>query len=148
MMEHAARAQKWMLRSAPILALAGVFGGAGGAAAALALWLGFGLLLTVRDKQIKQYPKQRRMKLHRLFLGYSFCVFCLFGLDAAGRWLLSIRLSPVPRFLFSLGCAGLSLPLGAWAMQWHVRKRFSFALAFIFCILSAALYFSNPIQPK
>ena len=148
MMENAVRARKWMLWSAPLLALAGLFGRAGGAAAALALWLGLGLLLSGRKKQVKQYPKQRRIKIHRLFLGYSFCAFCLFGLHAAGSWLLGVRLSPAPRILFSLGCVGFSLPLGAWAMQWHLRKRVSITLALVLCFFSAIFYFSNPIHPR
>lgn len=146
MMENAARAQKWMLWAAPVMALAGLPGRAGGAAAGLALWMGLGLLLSAGKGRIRLYPKQRRVKLHRLLLGYSFCVSCLAGVDTTGRWLLGGSLSPLPDALLLLGGIGFSLPLGAWAARWPVPRRFSLPASFLFLVLSA--YFSNPIQPS
>ena len=132
MMENAARAQKWMLWAAPLMALSGLPWRAGGAAAGLTLWMGFGLLLSIREKRILLYPKQRRAKIHRLLLGYSFCVFCLAGSQATGGWLFGGNLSFISEFLFLLGCIGFSLPLGAWAMQWPLRRRGALVLSMIF----------------
>ena len=132
MMENAARARKWMLWAAPMMALAGLFFGVGGAAAGLALWMGLGLLLSDGEGQIRMYPKQRRMKLHRLILGYAFCVCCLAGLTAARRLLFGATYSGAASFLLLLGGIGFSLPLGAWAMRWRIRKRFSRLLTFLF----------------
>ena len=146
MTENAARAGKWMLWSAPVMALAGLPGRAGGAAAGLTLWMGFGLLLSIREKRILLYPKQRRAKIHRLLLGYSFCVFCLAGVDTTGRWLLGGSMSPLPDALLLLGGIGFSLPLGAWAAQRPVPRRFSLPVSFLLLVLS--VYFSNPIQPS
>ena len=135
MMEHAARARKWMLWAAPVMALAGLFRRAGGAAAGLALWIGLGLLLSIREKRILLYPKQRRMKIHRLFLGYSFCVFCLAGFGAADQWLLGRSPSGLWAFLFLLGNVGFSLPLGVWAMQWPVSRKHAYGLCCLFFAL-------------
>lgn len=141
MMEHAARARKWMLWAAPLMALAGLPLRAGGAAAALALWLGLGLLLSSREGQIRLYPKQRRMTLRRLFLGYSFCVFCLAGFYAAGRLLLAPGLSPASDYLLLLGGVGFSLPLGAWAARWRIPGRGAVLLGCLLCALCAELLF-------
>lgn len=149
MMENAARAQRWLLRSAPVSALAGAFWGAGGAAAGLALWLGLGLLLNGGRARIRLYPKQRRMAIHRLFLGYAFCVFNLSGMDAAGNWLFMGSLSPAVHTLLLLGGVGFSLPLGAWALRWRIRRRAAVLLGWLLFVLSLMiLYFSNPIQPN
>ena len=132
MMENAARAGRWMLWAAPGMALAGLFFGVGGAAAGLALWMGLGLLLSDGKARIRMYPKQRRMKIHRLFLGYSFCVCCLTGLNAAGRWFLGAGCSGAADFLLLLGSIGFSLPMGAWTMGWRIRKSLSRLLTFLF----------------
>ena len=141
MMEYAARAQRWMLWSAPAMALSGLFWRAGGAAAAFSLWMGLGLLLSGKEKRIQQYPKQRRMKRCRLFLGYSVCVFCLTGLEAAVHWLLKTSLSPASVFLFTLGSIGFSVPLGARAIVWPLRKRITLTLSLFCCLLTALLLF-------
>ncbi|MBR5110970.1 MAG: hypothetical protein IK099_12355 [Clostridia bacterium] len=143
MMENAARAQKWMLWSAPAMALAGFITRAGGAAAAFSLWMGLGLLLAGKEKRAQQYPKQRRMKLHRLILGYSFCVFCLAGWNAAGLRLLKGGLTPAADYLFTLGNIGFSLTLGARAIAWRLRKRISLALALFFFLLSVLLFYTH-----
>ncbi len=139
MTENAARSGKWMLWSAPVMALAGLPGRAGGAAAGLALWMGLGLLLSAGKGRIRLYPKQRRVKLHRLLLGYSFCVFCLAGVEAAGRRLLGGSLAPLPDSLLLLGGIGFSLPLGAWAVQRPVPRRFSLPVSLLFLVLSVYL---------
>ncbi len=148
MMENAARARRWMLWAAPMMALAGLFFGVGGAAAGLALWMGLGLLPDGKGR-IRLYPKQRRMKLRRLVLGYAFCVFCFSVFETTGQWLIGQRVTASSAALLTLGGVGFSLPLGAWATQWRMRRRLSalisFALQFFFLIL---LYFSNPIQPS
>ena len=123
MMENPARARKWMLLAAPAMALSGALFGAVGAAAGLALWLGLGLLLDGGNGRIKLYPKQRRMKIYRLFLGYSFCVFCLTGFCATGKLLLDQGLSSLSDFLLLLGSIFLSLPLGTSAAKWPLRRR-------------------------
>ena len=130
MMENAARARRWMLWAAPGMALSGLFFGTGGAAAGLGLWMGLGLLPDGKG-HIQLYPKQRRMKLHRLILGYAFCVCCLAGLTAARRLLFGATYSGAASFLLLLGGIGFSLPLGAWAMRWRIRKRFSRLLTFL-----------------
>ncbi len=131
MMEQAARAQRWMLWAAPGMALAGLFFGAGGAAAGLALWMGLGLLLSDRKGRIRLYPKQRRVKIRQLFLGYSFCVFCLYAFEAGGKRMFGGSQSPLSAFLLTLGSIGISLPLGAWAMRWRFRKRMAWLLTVI-----------------
>ena len=143
MTDHAAHARKWMLWSAPAMALAGFPMRAGGAALGLGLWIGLGLLLSGRKGQIRLYPKQRRLRMHRLALGYSFCVFCLAGFDAAGRWLLDGSLSFLTVFPLLLGDIAFSLTLGVWAMQWPLRKRAALLLSFLFLGASVFLFFSS-----
>lgn len=140
MMEDAARARKWMLWAAPAMALSGLSRRAGGAAAALGLWMALGLLLSGGQNRIKLYPKQRRMRVHRLLLGYAFCVFCLAAFEAGGRLLSANSLSPSSRFLLSAGGIGFSLPLGAMLLKRPVKKRISLALSLLFFACSAFLF--------
>ena len=81
------------------------------------------------------------MPLHRLFLGYSFCVFCLAGFYAAGRLLLAPGLSPASDYLLLLGSVGFSLPLGAWAARWRIPGRGAVLLGCLLCALCAELLF-------
>lgn len=142
MMENAARARKWMLWAAPMMALAGLFFGVGGAAAGLALWMGLGLLLSDGEGQIRMYPKQRRMKLHRLILGYSFCVFCFSAFESTSQWLIGRTLTASSAALLTLGSVGFSLPMGAWAMGWRIRKSLSRLLPFLFLSFALILIYS------
>ena len=142
MMENAARARKWMLWAAPMMALAGLFFGVGGAAAGLALWMGLGLLLSDGEGQIRMYPKQRRMKLHRLILGYSFCVFCFSAFESTSQWLIGRTLTASSAALLTLGSVGFSLPMGAWAMGWRIRKSLSRLLTFLFLSFALILIYS------
>lgn len=135
MMESSARTRRHLLWAAPGMALSGLFFGAGGAAAGLVMWIAGSLLLSGRKGQTQLYPKQRRMKPHRLLLGYSFCVCCLAFLNTAGNRILGGSMSVISGFLLLLGSIGFSLALGVWAMQWPLHGRTELFLSMIFLML-------------
>ena len=136
MMASAARARKWLLWSAPLAVLAGTLLGAGGAAAGVILW-GLISFLSPRPASLL-YPNQRRMRVHRLFLGYAFCVFYFAAADAlAVRWTGALMTASLgPRFLFWLGAAGTGLPLSGKAFFLRLPPWLCWAAGVAFSLVS------------
>lgn len=135
MSRRAARARRWMLWAAPMMALFGLRWRAGGAALGLALWLGLGLLLP--SSSVYPYPRKRGPAYHRLFLGFSACVFLLGIIDAA-----ALRFFPdylqnnfLHALLFWMGGIGFALPLGQKAGRLSISRKPAWTLAALFFAL-------------
>lgn len=69
MIAEAARMRRWMVRGAPVIALAAPGGHAGGGMAAMLFWLLLGALLLPASAY--PYPRRRALRPARLF--FAFC---------------------------------------------------------------------------
>lgn len=141
MMENAARARKWLLWSAPVTALAGILGRAGGAGAGLMLWLFVGGALSRKKRAAILYPKQRRPARSRVFLAWGLCAFLMTGGAALGKSLLpGGGFAPVSvRCLFWLGASCGSAALGSRLISARLSRRFA-GVGGLFCWAAAALF--------
>ena len=143
MIRNAAGPRRWMLWAAPLMALVGLRWGTGGAAAGLAIWM------LLRPKPLfVSYPYSRKRKpaYHRLFLGFSACVFLLKAQDHAIRFLLPFQqLSAEPsKLLFLAGSIGFSLSLGQKAYGLPLKRRPAYMIAGFLLFLAFFLFLTVP----
>ena len=124
MMGEAARMRRWILLAAPAMLASAPGLHAGGAAAALFLWMALGLPL--RGKNPYPYPRKRRMGPHRLLLAYGWGVFSLCGVNEAARRIAAAFQPPAPlsdlallagAVFFGVICCERALRL-RWPRKW------------------------------
>ncbi|MBQ6959716.1 MAG: hypothetical protein IJP78_01925 [Clostridia bacterium] len=137
----AARMRLRLLSAAPVMVLVGLCWHAGGAAAALLLWLGMASLLPCRERY--PYPRKRKLRAHTLFFCFSLTAFLIGG----AAW--AVRRFFAPGFLWNLlfymGAAGFSLPMGKRALSLPLPRWLAWGLGGLLCALFlASLIFQTP----
>ena len=137
----AARMQRRLLSAAPVMVLVGLCWHAGGAAAALLLWLGMAALLPCGGRY--PYPRKRKIRPHRLFFCFSLAAFFMVG----AAW--AVRRFAASGFLFDLlfytGAVGFALPRGKRALSLPLPPWLSWGLGSILCALFfVLLIFQTP----
>lgn len=137
----AARMRLRLLSAAPVMVLGGLVWHAGGAAAALLLWLGIGALLPCRERY--PYPRKRKIHLHRLFFCFSLTAFVIGG----AAWVL--RRFFLSGFLFDLlfyvGAVGFALLIGKRALSLPLPHQIAWGLGTLLCVLFfISLIFQTP----
>ena len=137
----AARMRKRLLAAAPAAVLGGLRWHAGGAAAALLMWLVIGALLPSRDRY--PYPRKRNIRLHRLFFCFAVTAF-LFG---SAVWIIRRFLwngsSALSGLLTGTGAVGFSLPIGKRALSLPLSPKASWGLGALLCALFLCLLISQ-----
>ena len=137
----AARMRLRLLSAAPVMVLVGLCWHAGGAAAALLLWLGIGALLPDREKY--PYPRKRKIRPHRLFFCFSLTAFIMVGAAWAVRRLFSSGF--FFDLLFYMGAVGIALPIGKRALSLPLPRRVAWGLGALLCALFlVSLIFQTP----
>lgn len=135
MTSSAARMRLRLLSAAPAMVLGGLRWHAGGAAAALLLWLGISALLPCREKY--PYPRKRRMRPHRLFFCFSLTAFFTGG----AAW--AVRRLAAPGFLidllFYVGAAGFALAMGKRALSLPLPRPIAWGLGAVLCAFFVVL---------
>lgn len=130
----AARVRARLLSAAPAMVLVGLRWHAGGAAAALLLWLGMSCLTPCRERY--PYPRKRKIRLHQLFFCFALIAFLTGGAEKAIRLFLAAE---TPAVLFDLliftGAAGFALPIGKRALSLPLSPRLSWGLGALLCAL-------------
>ena len=137
----AARMRLRLLSAAPVMVLAGLCWHAGGAAAALLLWLEIGALLPCRGRY--PYPRKRKISLHRLFFCFSLTAFVIGG----AAWVLRRFFSSgfISDLLFYMGAVGVALPIGKRALSLPLPRFLSWGLGALLCALFVvSLIFQTP----
>lgn len=133
MNRSAARMGFWLLTAAPAMVLGSLRFHAGGAAAALLLWMGLGAALPGKRPQYP-YPRKRRVGLHRLFFCCGAVLFCIGGAEAAFRFFgLPVWDGSLSPPLFSIGCVCLSLPVGRAAFRLRLPSWLCWGLGGALC---------------
>ena len=137
----AARMRLRLLSAAPVMVLGGLRWHAGGAAAALLLWLGISALLPCRGRY--PYPRKRKIRLHRLFFCFSLTAFVISGAAwVLCRFFLSGFLFDL---LFYVGAVGFALPMGKRALSLPRPRWLSWGLGTLRCALFLVfLIFQTP----
>ena len=137
----AARMRLRLLSAAPVMVLVGLRWHAGGAAAALLLWLGIGALLPCRERY--PYPRKRKIRLHRLFFCFSVTALVIGGAACVlRRFFLSGFLFDL---LFYTGAVGFALPIGKRALSLPLPRWFAWGLGALLCALFLVfLIFQTP----
>ena len=130
----AARMRLRLLSAAPVMVLGGLVWHAGGAAAALLLWLGIGALLPCRE--LYPYPRKRRIRLHTLFFCFSLTAFFMGG--AAWIFRLFQASGFLSDLLFYMGAVGFSLPIGKRAFSLPLPHQIAWGLGTLLCALFLA----------
>ncbi len=131
MMRSAARMRAWLLAAAPVMVLSALRWHAGGAAAALLLWLGTGALLPCRYRY--PYPRKRNMPLSRLFFGFAVTAFFTAAAAAAVDSAAAYGDSFVTSLLKYAGAVGFSLPVGKRALSLPLPPRLSWGAGALLC---------------
>jgi len=127
---HAARMRRWLLLSAPAVLACGLRWHAGGAAAALGLWLLIGARI---PRPIPPpYCRSRKTGAHRLFFSFSvgaalLCVLFPFG-----------SVFPSGSALWLAGAVGFSLFCAHGALFSSLPPRAAWPLGAGLCLLAAA----------
>lgn len=137
----AARMRLRLLSAAPAMVLGGLKWHAGGAAAALLLWLGMAALLPCGGRY--PYPRKRKLRLHRLFFCFSLTAFFMVGV----AWVLRCFFASgfFPDLLFYLGAVGFALPIGKRALSLPLPPRFAWVVGMLLCTLFLAfVIFQTP----
>lgn len=134
----AARVRKWMMAGLPFAALAGVLWRAGGAAA-VALWMGLGVLLLKRHA--RQYPKQRRLGLSRLFFACASGCAAMAALSFFARRAFAPSGGLADQALLSFGCACFSLTACEKALSRPLPRKLAWALGSALCAFFFAFLF-------
>ena len=134
MIRSAARMRLRMLAAAPFMVLGGLRWHAGGAAAALLLWLIFGAVLPSEGKY--PYPRKRKTQLDKLF----FCCALTAFLTGGAVWVIRrFSVSGGASLLFDLllytGAAGFALPIGKKALSLPLSPRLAWGLGALLCAL-------------
>ena len=130
----AARMRLRLLSAAPVMVLVGLCWHAGGAAAALLLWLGIGALLPCRGRY--PYPRKRTIRQHRLFFCFSLTAFVIGGAAwVLRRFFASGFLSDL---LFYMGAVGFALPIGKRALSLPLPRLTAWGLGTLLCALFLA----------
>ena len=137
----AARMRLRLLSAAPVMVLVGLRWHAGGAVAALLLWLGIAALLPDRGRY--PYTRKRKLHLHRLFFCFSATAFVMVG----AAW--TVRRFAAPGLLFDLlfytGAVGFALPIGKRALSLPLPRWLSWGLGALLCALFlVSLIFQTP----
>ena len=128
----AARVRARLLTAAPAMVLGSLCWHAGGAAAALLLWLGMSFLQPCRERY--PYPRKRGIHLHRLFFCFALTAFLTGGAGWMIRWVLSSSVSS--RFfelLIDTGAVGFALPIGKKALSLPLSPKLSWGLGALLC---------------
>ena len=138
----AARMRKRLLAAAPAAVLGSLRWHAGGAAAALLIWLVLSALVPCRDRY--PYPRKRIIRLHRLFFCFALTAF-LFGFSAwiIRRFLWDGSPSVLSDLLIGAGDAGFSLPMGKRALSLPLSPKVSWGLGALLCALFLILLISQ-----
>ncbi len=134
MIRSAARLRARLLTAAPFMVLGGLRWHAGGAAAALFLWLGISALLPCRERY--PYPRKRRIRLDKLF----FCCALTSFLTGGAVWGLRRFSAPggaslLIDLLLYTGAVGFALPIGKRALSLPLSLGFAWGLGALLCVL-------------
>lgn len=140
MTAEAARMRRWMIRGAPVIALAAPGGHAGGGMAAMLLWLLLGALLLPAPRY--PYPRRRTLQPARLF--FAFCGGALaLALLYAGAGLGFRCFFPETALSRSVLLLGAILPavcLCGWLLTLRLSARRAWAAGSGMLLVLALLY--------
>ena len=129
----AQRYRKWMMAAGPGMALAGRRFGSLAAAAFLLLWMLLGAALP--GVSHLPYAPRRRLRPHRLFLGYAAGTAMLCALVEAGKRLWPGDGSSVP---LTIGAVCFSLIFGQRMVRLAWPRALSWGLGGVLCAASLA----------
>lgn len=127
----AARMRLRLLSAAPAMALGGLKWHAGGAAAALLVWMGMAALLPCRESY--PYPRKRRVRPHVLFFCFSLTAFLMGGAAWAFRRFFTPGL--LSELLFHIGTACFALCIGKRALSLPLPRPIAWGLGALLCTL-------------
>ncbi len=137
MMCSAARMRRRLLFAAPAMVLCGVRWYAGGAAAALLLWLGISALLPCRERY--PYPRKRKALPHKLFLCFALAAFLTAGAAGTVRRYLNGVSVPFFDLLIYAGAVGFALPIAKRTLSLPLSPSLCRGLGAILCALYYAV---------
>ena len=134
MMCSAARMRTRLLSAAPAMVLCGLRWHAGGAAAALLVWLSAAALLPCREKY--PYPRKRMLRPHKLFFCFALAAF-LTGTAAGAvrRFFLDGASAPFLDLLSYMGSVGFALPIAKRTLSLPLSPKLSWGLGALLCAL-------------
>ena len=117
--------RQWMLRSAPMAALAGAFWGGGAAAAAVLGWMGAGTAARLLFPEPRLYPGQRRGRADRSWFSAALSALLILCAEKAARRLLGAGLFSQRdvQGLVMAGAVCFSVTAGAAALSWPLTKK-------------------------
>ena len=135
----AARLRARLLTAAPFMVLGGLRWHAGGAAAALFLWLVISALLPRRERY--PYPRKRKTRLDKLF----FCCALTAFLTGGAVWVIRLfsasgDASLLSDLLLYTGAVGFALPIGKRALSLPLPHKLSWGLGTLLCALFMILF--------
>ncbi len=137
----AARMRLRLLSAALAMVLGGLKWHAGGAAAALLLWLAISILLPCPGRY--PYPRKRKLRAHTLFFCFSLTAFFMVG----AAWAVRRLAAPgnLSDMLFYVGAVGFALPIGKRALSLPLPRMLAWGLGAVLCALFLVfLIFQTP----
>ncbi len=137
MTHPARRIRRWMMGAGPGMILCGWRLGVWGAAAFLLLWMAVGA--ATPGMTALHYAPRRRIRLHRLFLGFAVDFSLLCGFSAAGNRLLPP--SSLSAVLLLTGAVSFSLILGQQTIRLSLPERASWWIGCALCAASSSVLF-------
>ena len=141
----AARMRLRLLSAAPVMVLAGLCWHAGGAAAALLLWLAISALFPCREEY--PYPRKRKTRLDKLFFCFALTAF----LTGGAVWVIRRFSAPgdaslIFDLLLYTGVVGFVLPMGKRALSLPLPRKVAWGLGALLCALFMILIISQTPQ--
>ncbi len=136
MSPDAARMKRWILWGAPVMLLAALRLGAGGAAAAWTAHMILGLLLPARPYP---YIRKNRVRPHRLFWACSVELFVFSALFAAARHALAARSWTSGGFFVLAGAVFFSLPVCAYAFGRFPPRKIAWSAGSVLLLCAAGV---------
>ena len=123
----AARMRSRLLAAAPAAVLGSLLRHAGGAEAALLLWMAASALVPGHERY--PYPRKRKLRVHQLFFCYALTACIISGTGWAIRqFFLNGAPSRLCGLLIDTGAVGFALPIGKRTLSSSLSPRLSWGL--------------------